>query len=115
MVVVLFIAGDQLPFIPLVEVVGSGLSTSPLQIGATALKVGVVLLLTVIVTVVELAHCPELGVNVYVVVAVLFKAGDHVPVIPFVEVVGKGLKVSPLQIGDTVLKVGVVLLLTVIV
>ncbi len=33
-------------------------------------------------------------------VAVLFIAGDHVPVIPFVEVVGK-INVSPEQIGAT--------------
>jgi hypothetical protein len=35
------------------------------------------------------------------VVAVLFIVGDHVPVIPLVDVVGSGLKVLPLQIGET--------------
>jgi hypothetical protein len=39
-----------------------------------------------------LAHCPEEGVNVYVVVAVLFKTGDQVPEIPLLEVVGRGDK-----------------------
>jgi hypothetical protein len=47
-----------------------------------------------------------------VVVVVLFNAGDHVPLIPFVEVVGK-VNVPPLQIGATWLKVGTVKGLTV--
>ena len=56
-----------------------------------------------------------MGVNVYVVVAVLFNAGDHVPVIPFNEVVGNADKIPPEQIGATALNVGITLLLTVIV
>jgi hypothetical protein len=47
-------------------------------------------------------------VNVYVVVAVLFKAGDHVPSIPLFEVVGNALILAPEQIGATCVKVGVV-------
>ena len=46
--------------------------------------------------VVVVAHCPAVGVNVYVavpIVAVLI-AGDHVPVNEFNEVVGKALKAS---------------------
>lgn len=39
----------------------------------------------------------------------MFKAGDHVPEIPFTEVVGKAAKVAPLQIGATALNVGTVL------
>ncbi len=42
------------------------------------------------------------------VVVVLFKAGDQVPVIPLFDVVGKAVKVSPLQIGATAVKVGFV-------
>jgi hypothetical protein len=38
---------------------------------------------------------------------VLFKVGDQVPLIPFVEVGGK-VNVPPLQIGATWLKVGTV-------
>ena len=45
----------------------------------------------------------------------MFNAGDHVPVIPLVEVVGKALKAAPEQIGPTWVKVGVTLELTVIV
>ena len=46
------------------------------------------------------AHKPVAGVKVYRVVAVLFKAGDHVPVTPSLEVVGKAANVLPEQIGD---------------
>ena len=48
-----------------------------------------------------------MGVKVYRVVAVLFKAGDQVPVTPLVEVVGKGDRAAPEQIGATAVNVGV--------
>ena len=48
-------------------------------------------------------------------VALLFKAGNQVPVIPLEEVVGKAAKVPPEQIGATVAKFGVTLGFTVIV
>ena len=51
----------------------------------------------------------------YVVVAVLLSAGDQVPVIPLVEVVGNGANVAPEQIGATAVNVGVTAVLTVIV
>ena len=51
--------------------------------------------LTVIVKVVVVAHCPTVGVKVYVVVAWLFKAGDQVPVMLFSEDDGKADKLSP--------------------
>ena len=59
-------AGDQVPVIgvALVEDVGSGVSTAPEHIGATAAKVGVMFGLTVMVNVVVVAHCPAEGVNV---------------------------------------------------
>jgi len=47
------------------------------------------------------AHCPTFGVNVYVVVAILFKAGDQVPVIPLFDVVGNADNVPPEQIAAT--------------
>jgi hypothetical protein len=50
--------------IPLLEVVGSGASVAPEHIGATALNVGVTFGLTVMVSVVVVAHCPADGVNV---------------------------------------------------
>ena len=42
------------------------------------------------------------------VVAVLFNAGAHVPVMPLVDVVGKAAKVLPGQIAATGLNVGVI-------
>ena len=49
---------------PFVDVVGSAVSVAPEHIGATALNVGVILGLTTIVNVVEVAHCPAVGVKV---------------------------------------------------
>ena len=49
-------AGDHEPVMPLFDVVGSGASVAPEQIGATALNVGVIFGLTVIVNVVVVAH-----------------------------------------------------------
>jgi len=111
----LFKAGAQVPVIPLVDVVGNGANTVPEQIGDTALNVGVTFGFTVIVNVVVVAHCPAVGVKVYVVVAVLSKAGDQVPVIPLVDVVGSAVRVAPEQIGAIALNVGVIFGLTTIV
>jgi len=99
----------------LVEVVGSAVSVAPEQIGATAVNVGVIFGFTVIVNVAVVAHCPAVGVNVYVVVAVLFSAGAHVPVNPLLEVVGSAVSVAPEQIGATAVNVGVMFGLTVMV
>ena len=49
---------------PLLEVVGSADNVAPEQIGATAVNVGVMFGLTVIVIVAVVAHCPAAGVNV---------------------------------------------------
>ena len=64
MVVVLSKAGDQVPVMPFVDVVGKGDKVAPEQIGATAVNVGVVLVLTVIVNVAVVAHWPGSGVKV---------------------------------------------------
>ena len=58
--------------------------------------------------VVGTAHCPGLGVKVYVVVAVLLIDGDQLPKIPFVDVVGKAAKASPEQTGATWVNSGVI-------
>jgi phosphate starvation-inducible membrane PsiE len=107
-VAVLFKAGDQVPVMPLLEVVGKADNVPPEHIGAIAVNVGVTFGFTTICNVVVVAHNPAVGVNVYVVVAVLFKAGDHVPVIPLLEVVGKADNVPPEHIGATAVKVGVI-------
>ena len=49
-------AGAQVPVIPLVDVVGNGANAAPEQIGATAVNVGVMFGLTVIVNVAVIAH-----------------------------------------------------------
>jgi hypothetical protein len=49
------------------------------------------------------------------VVAVLFNAGDQVPVIPLIEVAGSAERAAPEQIGATAANVGVTFGLTVIV
>ena len=49
------------------------------------------------------------------VVAVLFKAGDQVPVMLSLEVAGSGFSVPPEQMGATATNVGVILGLTVMV
>ena len=64
MVTVLFSAGAQVPVIPLLEVVGNGDKVPPEQIGATAVNVGVMFGLTVMVRVAVVAHCPAVGVKV---------------------------------------------------
>ena len=62
---VLFSAGAHVPVMPLFEVVGSGANVSPVQIGATAEKVGTVVAgLTVMASAAVVAHCPALGVKV---------------------------------------------------
>jgi len=60
----LTVAGDQIPVIPFVEVVGNVGAAEPEQIGATAAKVGVTFGLTVTVKVVFVAHWLADGVNV---------------------------------------------------
>jgi hypothetical protein len=55
-VAVLSKAGDQDPVIPLFDVVGSADKVAPEQIGATAVNVGVMFGLTVIVNVAVVAH-----------------------------------------------------------
>lgn len=63
---------------------------------------------TVTVSEAVVAHKPVVGVNVYVVVVVLFTVpGDQLPVIPLVEVVGKTGAVAPLQIAGTALNAGI--------
>ena len=53
--------------------------------------------------------------KVYVVVVVLSSAGNHVPVIPFVEVRGSAARAAPEHIAGTTSKVGMTFGLTVIV
>ena len=52
----MFNAGAQPPVMPLVEVVGKAVSVAPEHIGATAMNVGIMFGLTVMVNVVVVAH-----------------------------------------------------------
>ena len=60
----MFIAGDQVPEIPLVEVEGKLGKESPLQIGFTTLKEGVIIGLTTMSILDVTAHWPASGVKV---------------------------------------------------
>ena len=60
----LTVAGAQVPLMPLLEVPGKTGAVAPLQKAGMAVNVGVVLLVTVTVIVVNVAHCPAPGVNV---------------------------------------------------
>ena len=98
MVAVLFKAGDQVPVIVLVDVVGKADKVVPEQIGPTDEKLGVTFGLIVIVTELETAHKPVVGVKVYVVVPnidVSTDEGLQVPVILLLEVVGKTGALAP--------------------
>ena len=56
MVAVLFRAGAHVPVIPLLEVVGRAVSVAPEHIGATAVNVGKIEVVTTIFNVVVVAH-----------------------------------------------------------
>ena len=60
----MFNAGDQLPLIPLSDVVGSAGNIDPEQMAATGVNNGVINGLTVTVSIVETAHWPAVGTNV---------------------------------------------------
>ena len=62
-VCVLLIAGDQVPVMPLVDVVGRAGMEVPLQAPFTALNEGVMSGVMVIVVETLCAHCPAFGVN----------------------------------------------------
>ena len=87
---------------PLSEVPGKVPGVAPTQYGPNAVNVGVTGALTNTVIVAIVAHGSEVGVKVYMIdpaLAVLIVVGDHVPIIPFVDVVGNAAGVSPTQYG----------------
>ena len=102
------VGGDQTPTIPLGEVLFNMGATDPEHSNKVGAKSGATIEFVTVTDVVKLfAHCPISGVKVQVVVSKLLGAGDQIPVIPFKDVVGNGNKVSPKQIVETELKVGV--------
>jgi hypothetical protein len=104
--------------IPFVDAFGKVGTVPPLQIlnDVPKLNVGVMFGATVTVNEVGLAHCPPVGVNVYVADAWLFTTeGFHVPLTPFEDVVGSVGTLAPAQIEREVpkLNAGVTIGLTV--
>ena len=76
----------------MVEVAGRAGGVEFWHRGPICVNVGVTSAFITIDIVAVVAHCPDAGVKVYVVVPgvdVLIVAGLHVPVILFVEVVGR--------------------------
>ena len=110
-------AGDHVPVIGgvLFELVGKTGGAEFWQTGTMLANVGVIRGLTVTFKTCGSAHCGAFGVKVYVPLAVLLTtAGDHVPVIPFGDVVANvGIGVAPEQIGGMAAKFGTSLGLTV--
>jgi hypothetical protein len=85
------------------------------QSAPIAVNVGVTFGVTVISSVVVVAHCPTTGVKVYVADAVLLMiAGLQVPVIPLTEVVGNVGAVEPEQKAGMAANAGVTWLVMVI-
>jgi hypothetical protein len=78
----------------LFEVVGSDDIEFPAQIAGTWVNKGVTVGVTTIESVFVAAQV-EVGVKVYDVVALLFKAGDQEPFTPFVDVVGNAVRFAP--------------------
>src|SRR5437899_1927233 len=100
---------------PLVDVVGSAVKVAPAQIAATGAKLGVMFGFTVIVKSAVVAHCPPAFATRRSSDLVLSKAGDQVPLMPLVDVVGSAVKVDPAQIPANGAKLGVTFGFTVIV
>ena len=103
-------AGDQVPVKELLDVFGNVGTESPSQILNVVpnVKAGVICGVIVTVNVVVLAHCPVLGVKVYVpLLALSTIAGDHVPVMELLDEVGKVGTIPPEQILKVVPKVNV--------
>jgi transcription antitermination factor NusG len=104
------VAGFQVPIKLLSEFIGNNSGVAPLQYEVVKLNVGAIFESTTMVNVAVVGQpCPAVGVKVYVVVCVLFKAGLQVPVIEgvLVEFVGNGVKALPAQMEETASNVGV--------
>lgn len=107
-------AGFHVPVIKLFDSVGKIGLVKPEQIGAIAVNVGVTFVATATLIVVPIAHCPVVGVKVYVPETVLLIiVGLHVPVIELLDVKSKIGLVEPEQIWVISVKLGVKIGLTV--
>ena len=103
------LAGDQLPVIPLSEVVDKVTGLSVSHSGPGLVKVGSVAVLTTMVIIKLFAHWPPSGVKVAVTSLPpdgSTLAGDQLPVIPLSEVVVKVIGLSFSHNGPGLVKVG---------
>ena len=108
------VAGNQVPVIDSNDELAKTGAVAPEQIGAIAVKVGVVFGVTVTESVAVVAHNPAVGMKVYVPLVVLSTvAGDQVPVIDSKDELAKTGAVAPEQIGEIAVNVGVVFGVTV--
>jgi hypothetical protein len=64
LIVLFIVVGDQVPVIPFNDVVGKIGAVVPLQNAGIGLKVGVIILFTIVDNEKVLAHCPAFGVKV---------------------------------------------------
>ena len=86
------VEGDQVPVIPFEEATGRAGATLFWHKGPMEANNGSIWFEISISSVAVVAHCAASGVKVKVVVPaarVLMVEGDHVPVIPFVEAIGR--------------------------
>jgi hypothetical protein len=112
--VLLTVAGDHVPVYPLFDVVANVGAVLPEQNAAIELNDGVTGAFTVTLILAVLAHCPAVGVKVYVPEVVLLTvAGDHDPIYPLFDVVANIGAVLPEQNAAIELKVGVTCTFTV--
>ena len=104
------VAGFQVPVIPLEDVPGNVGTVPDAQMvdDVPKLNTGKMFGLTVTVKEVDRAHCPTVGVKLYVPEFwVLTVEGLQVPVIPFPDVVGNAGTVPPAQMVNVVPKLNV--------
>ena len=114
----LTVTGLHVPLMPFVEVLGKAGTVPSVQIVSVVPKSnrGVMFAFTVTVKVAGVAHCPAVGVNVYVFETwLLTAAAFQLPVIPLSEVTGRSGTLAFAQIVNAVpkLNTGVIFGLTV--
>jgi len=89
--VVVLIGPDHVPVIPLLDVEDNIGAVAFWQSGEICVNCGVEELFTTTLIVAFDAHCPDVGVKVYVVIPAVdvLIGADHVPAIPLLDVVAK--------------------------
>ena len=105
----LTVEGVQLPAMPFKEVVGKTGGVEPGVISPMAAKEGIIVGFTITIKGAATIHFPDEAVKIYVPVTVLLiTAGDHVPLMPLIDVAGNNGACEPAQIGPIAANVAVV-------